>query len=110
VIPPVPVEGSGAREWPHGARPLISENGISTFLYELVHVAMAAPGTADDWIVEGVTEYYGLETLRRSGGIPRRRIDQAIRALEEWVEGGTLVDPSRGADSARPSEARSHLR
>ncbi|MEM9058068.1 MAG: hypothetical protein AAGD86_11350 [Pseudomonadota bacterium] len=46
----------------HADRPLISENGTSTLLHELVHVACgwrAAPG--DDWIVEGVAEYYAIE-------------------------------------------------
>ncbi len=87
----------------HADRPLISENGTSTLLHELVHVATAeAPPPGDDWIAEGLAEYLGLKLLRRSGGISERRFERALESLERWAErdGGALKDPSKGADTA----------
>lgn len=88
----------------HSARPLISENGTSALLHELVHVATrfkAAPG--DDWIVEGIAEYYSLEILRRSGGLSATRFAAALKDLEDWAKdkSGTLAHPSKGADTAQ---------
>ena len=87
----------------HPARPLISENGTSTLLHELVHVAMAsAPGRSDDWLVEGLAEYYSLEILRRTGGISSKRFEQALNTLSGWADrqGAGLANPSTGADTA----------
>lgn len=69
----------------HASRPLISENGTSTLLHEILHISLglsSVPGY--DWIVEGLAEYYSLETLRRSGTISRSRYRQARSALREW--------------------------
>ncbi|MEZ4334570.1 MAG: hypothetical protein R3F35_22675 [Myxococcota bacterium] len=88
----------------HAERPLISENGTSTFIHELVHVAMRARGAADaDWIVEGLAEYYSLEVLRRSGAISERRYLKAHARLAEWSkEAGPLAGPrSSGAVTAK---------
>lgn len=87
----------------HPDRPIISENGTSTLLHELVHVATrlsAEPG--DDWIVEGLAEYYSLEILRRSKGLSERRFSASLEALTDWSqeEDATLSDPSKGADTA----------
>ncbi len=87
----------------HLERPLISENGTSTVLHEMVHVATrwsAAPG--DDWIVEGLAEYYSLEILHRSGGLSDARFAAAKRRLTQWSEeeNGSLQDPSKGSDTA----------
>ncbi len=60
----------------HSERPLIGEDGTSTLLHELVHVATrmrAVPG--DDWIVEGLAEFYSVEVLRRSGSVSQARAD-----------------------------------
>lgn len=87
----------------HPARPLVSENATSTLLHELVHVAMSAsPVAGDDWIAEGLAEYYSLTLLRRSGGISHRRYQTALADLREWSERdqGGLTDPSTGADTA----------
>jgi hypothetical protein len=88
----------------HTERPLISENATSTLLHEMVHVAVG-PGTGsrDDWIIEGLAEYYSLEVLRRSGGISQKRFERAIAELENWAEkdNGQLVSPSSGANTAR---------
>ena len=88
----------------HAERPLISENATSTFIHELVHVAMRArsrPGA--DWIVEGLAEYYSLETLRRSGAISAARYQKAHRALADWGREATTlaVEHSSGATTAR---------
>jgi hypothetical protein len=88
----------------HANRPLISENGTSTMLHELVHVATGGRfDDAADWIVEGLAEYYALEILRRSGGLSERRFQRALDSLRAWAdaEDGRLREPSRGADTAR---------
>ena len=87
----------------HADRPLISENGTSTLIHELVHLAgMHSAADGADWIVEGVAEYYSLLILKRSGGISVKRFDAAIDKLQNWVdrENGTLHDPSKGVDTA----------
>ena len=88
----------------HSDRPFISENATSTFIHELVHVAMgarSAPGA--DWIVEGLAEYYSLEVLRRSGAISERRNARAHAKLAAWgKQAGPLDGPrSSGAVTAR---------
>lgn len=81
----------------HADRPLVSENGTSTYLHELVHVAMRArsrPGS--DWIVEGLAEYYSLETLHRSGALSAARFEKAHAGLAAWGASA----PSLGVDRA----------
>jgi len=88
----------------HPRRPLISENATSTVLHELVHVATRWSGVeGDDWIVEGLAEYYSLKVLLKSGGISRERFDDALKTQAEWAESerGRLADPSKGADTSR---------
>ena len=71
----------------HADRPLISENGTSTLLHELMHTALsirARPGA--DWIIEGLAEYYSLELLKRGGAISGRRFTSAIAKLATWAE------------------------
>jgi hypothetical protein len=63
----------------HARRPLISENGTSTLIHELVHVLAPLPTAVDhDWIDEGVAEYVGLVTLLRSDTISQERFAHAI--------------------------------
>lgn len=89
----------------HADRPLLSENGTSTFLHEMVHVAMRArsePGA--DWIVEGLAEYYSLEVLRRSNTLSEQRYDRSLRSLAAWAEreaGPLDAEHSTGATTAR---------
>jgi len=72
----------------HADRPLISENGTSTFLHELVHVAMGVAGSEhDDWIVEGLAEYYSIKILRSSGTMSQRRMELALQDLIDWGRG-----------------------
>lgn len=88
----------------HADRPLISENGTSTFIHELVHVAMRARSAEGaDWIVEGLAEYYSLEVLRRSGAISERRHAKALARLAEWAKQAGPLEGTRsqGAVTAR---------
>ena len=88
----------------HSHRPLISENRTSTLLHELVHVAMGIRGDAEsDWIVEGLAEFYSIETLRRSGGISKARYDEAMQKMKQWgAKAPTLFAKiSSGAVTAR---------
>lgn len=88
----------------HADRPLISENGTSTLLHELVHVATsmrAAPGA--DWIVEGLAEYYALEALVRSGTTSPRRHRASLEDVAEWADSveDLFIDSARGEVTAR---------
>lgn len=88
----------------HSDRPLISENRTSTLLHELVHIAMRIRGDEEsDWIVEGLAEYYSIETLRRSGGMSERRYAEAIEGLGKWAQRAPTLfaDSSNGATTAR---------
>ncbi|MEM6819338.1 MAG: hypothetical protein AAF578_11175 [Pseudomonadota bacterium] len=82
----------------HSDRPLISGNGTSTLLHELVHIGVgrsAADGA--DWIVEGLAEYYSQELLARSGSITRRRQQRTLSWFEEYSQS----QPDLRADSAQ---------
>jgi hypothetical protein len=88
----------------HADRPLISENGTSTLLHELVHVATslrAAPGA--DWIVEGIAEYYALEVLVRSGTTSPRRHRESLEDVSEWGSSAEdlFVNSAQGEVTAR---------
>jgi len=88
----------------HSDRPLISENRTSPLLHELVHVAMGIRGDDEsDWIVEGLAEFYSIQTLRQSGGIGQRRYEQAMESIGKWAaRAPTLfVKSSNGATTAR---------
>jgi hypothetical protein len=88
----------------HADRPLISTDTTSPILHEVLHAALRIrPATDDDWIVEGLAEYYSLELLARSRTVGRRR---HARALEDLVERGASVrslstDAATGAITAR---------
>lgn len=88
----------------HADRPLISENGTSTLLHEVMHVAMglsAAPGY--DWIIEGLAEYYSLQLLYRSGSITPPRYKAALSDLAGWGDSADTLcgRSSSGAETAR---------
>jgi len=88
----------------HADRPLLSENGSSTLVHELVHVATRLKGEkGGDWIVEGVAEYYSLKLMWRSGTLADHRYKQTFRKFEKWAEQADRldVDISRGAVTAR---------
>lgn len=88
----------------HSDRPLISENRTSTLLHELAHVAMRVYADEEsDWIVEGLAEYYSLETLKRSGGVSERRYAEALARLDNWARRAPTLFSGRsnGAVTAR---------
>lgn len=88
----------------HSDRPLISENRTSPLLHELVHVALGIRGDDEsDWIVEGLAEFYSIQTLRRSGGIGQKRYEQAMDNLKKWARRAPTLfaKSSTGATTAR---------
>jgi hypothetical protein len=77
----------------HADRPLISENGTSTLLHELVHVVTRLRAReGGDWIVEGLAEYYSLKLMWRSGTISRQRYQRGFRQLARWAGDVELAD------------------
>jgi predicted metalloprotease with PDZ domain len=88
----------------HMDRPLISENATSPPLHELTHVITRIRGEKGaDWFTEGLAEFYGLEILRRSGGISQARFEKALAWQKNWSRDvDTLkVNRSRGKTTAR---------
>lgn len=88
----------------HADRPLLSENGTSTLLHEVMHVALGLRAVdGDDWIVEGLAEYFSLELLRRSGTLSTSRNDRARRSQQEWSKSSVRLcgGSSTGATTAR---------
>jgi predicted metalloprotease with PDZ domain len=88
----------------HADRPLVSENGTSTLIHELVHVVTdlkAEKGA--DWIVEGIAEYYSLEILRRTGSIGKQRYEESLASLARWAQRSPnlFAASSSGATTAR---------
>jgi hypothetical protein len=72
----------------HAHRPLITEDGPSPLLHEVLHTALEMrPGNDGDWAIEGLAQYYSLELLGRSGTISPERMEhgfelQAARGKE----------------------------
>ena len=88
----------------HADRPMISENGTSSMLHELVHVAMGVSGSEhDDWLVEGLAEYYSIKILRVTETLSNRRLELTLADLSEW---GDAVDNLFVRRSSGPITAR----
>lgn len=88
----------------HAERPLISENGTSTLLHEIMHIALGLRAADEhDWIIEGLAEYFSLELLRRSGTLSRSRHDRARASQQDWsLSSAELCGAvSTGATTAR---------
>lgn len=82
----------------HADRPLISENGTSTLTHELTHVITRIRGAdGDDWIAEGLAEFYSIELLRRAGLLSPARADKA----QDWMA-------NHGRDIKTLTSNRSH--
>jgi predicted metalloprotease with PDZ domain len=84
----------------HADRPLISENGTSTLTHELMHVITRIRGAdADDWITEGLAEFYSIEMLRRAGLLSDARADRA----HDWMvnHGKSIKSLSHDRSSGR---------
>ena len=83
----------------HQDRPLISENGSSTPAHELVHVVTRLRGAdEDDWIVEGIAEYYSIELPRRAGLLSDSRADKAFAWMREHGEGVDRLSTNRSRE------------
>lgn len=68
----------------HVDRPLISADGSSPLVHELMHALMhARSGEQGEWIVEGIAEYYSIALLRRSETLSASRFEQTIEAIRE---------------------------
>ncbi len=69
----------------HADRPLVSENGTSSLVHELVHVFSRIRDTDNsDWISEGLAEYYAIELLHRAGGMTTERYKAVNANLKQW--------------------------
>lgn len=73
----------------HTDRPLVSENGTSPLLHELTHMVTRISGKEtetinDDWIAEGLAEFYSFELLYRADGMTKARRMKIIKGLEKW--------------------------
>ena len=72
----------------HARRPLVSGNGSSTPAHELVHVVTRLRGAdKDDWIAEGLAEYYSIELPRRAGLLSASRAKKALAWMQAHGEG-----------------------
>ena len=92
----------------HIDRPLVSENGTSPLFHELTHMITRISGvvtekTNDDWIAEGLAEYYSFELLYKAGGISKARKAKILKKLADW---GKDVKHLRKSKSTGPVTAR----
>jgi predicted metalloprotease with PDZ domain len=60
----------------------------------------------DDWIAEGIAEYYGIELLYRAGGYDAEQRAGILADLAEW---GLGADELRARQSSGPITARAVL-
>ncbi len=84
----------------HADRPIVSENGTSPLLHELFHMVTRIRGakndeTNDDWIAEGLAEYYSVELLHRAKGLNNSRKKKVIRRLARWGKDVTYLRGGR---------------
>lgn len=88
----------------HADRPLISENGTSTLVHEMVHLVTRIRGAeGDDWIAEGSAEFYSISLLNRAGLLSDTRRDRAF----DWMANhGRNVRTLTGVRSWGPQTAR----
>jgi predicted metalloprotease with PDZ domain len=91
----------------HADRPLVSENGTSSLVHELVHVfSRITDDNRSDWISEGLAEYYAIELMRRAGGLSEDRY-QAVR--EHLLQWSRKVESLRTDRATGPVTARAVL-
>lgn len=91
----------------HTDRPMVSENGTSSLVHELVHVfSRITDADRSDWISEGLAEYYAIELMRRAGGMSEDRYQRVREHLTKWSR---KVDSLRTEHSTGPVTARAVL-
>jgi predicted metalloprotease with PDZ domain len=87
---------------------LVSENGTSSLVHELTHMVTRISGVEtatsnDDWIAEGLAEFYSFELLYRAHGISKSRRTRIIEDLAKW---GAEVEHLRKGKSSGAVTAR----
>jgi hypothetical protein len=91
----------------HADRPLVSENGTSALMHELTHMLTRITGKeGDDWIAEGIAEFYAIEFLARSGAMTVQRKERVLEHLRKW---SCEVETLRKRRSTGPTTARAVL-
>lgn len=91
----------------HSDRPLVSENGTSSLVHELVHVfGRIRARDRSDWITEGLAEYYAIELMRRAGGLSEERYQKIREQLIGWSK---PVKSLRTSSASGPVTARAVL-
>ncbi len=91
----------------HADRPLVSENGTSSLVHELVHVfSRITDADRSDWISEGLAEYYAIELVRRAGGMSEDRYHLIREHLTKWSQ---KVNSLRTEHSTGPVTAKAVL-
>ncbi|MDO3382135.1 hypothetical protein [Gilvimarinus algae] len=91
----------------HADRPMVSENGTSTLLHELFHTITGITDEGeDDWITEGLAEYYSYAILHRAGGLTDERRQLVVDWLTDWSKD---VKSLRGKSSSGERTARAAL-
>lgn len=91
----------------HAQRPVVSENGTSSLVHELVHVfSRISDADRSDWISEGLAEYYAIELVRRAGGMSEDRYQAVREHLTKWSR---KVNSLRTEHSTGPVTARAVL-
>lgn len=90
--------------WLHSARKLQSENGTSALLHELTHAITGIHGApGEDWIAEGIAEYYSIDLARRAGLLSDRMAQSAIRSQRRR---GKAVESLRAEQSTGARTAK----
>ncbi len=91
----------------HAERPMVSENGTSSLVHELVHVFTRIRDTDDsDWLSEGIAEFYAIELMRRADAMSEYRYKVTNGKLKKWSKG---VKTLRGESSTGAMTARAVL-
>ena len=88
----------------HGDRALVSENGTSTIVHELVHIGMQRQAVENaDWIDEGIAEYMAILLLHRAGGLTENRFNIALDEQRQWAKQAKSLGKrnSTGAETAK---------
>lgn len=91
----------------HSRIPLVSENGTSPLVRELVQVfGRINDSQRSDWISEGFAEYYAIELVRRAGGMS----DERYQSLQSRLARDShKVSTLRGEQISGPAVARAVL-
>lgn len=88
----------------HGDRPMVSENGTSTVIHEMVHVVTRIDSRNEsDWLVEGLAEFYAVELMFRAGSFTEARRERIMDSLADW---GSDVKTLRKKHSTGATSAR----